>query len=363
MALTTLTWNLIGPVPIVSGTLKLGLQRSKQEVLATLNDLVKSSSYWANDTWDVTGSNYEAIVLKPVSSSVMVDTRIICTVSSGNGGSQVDPNAFATANESSAIDTLNANFLMCGIAPHVGTSSYVQGGWKGEKPFGGADVRWSRFWNSSYSTVNTQFMFLIESQEVLFIGLWSRNGGSTAPAENGFLVGAIMLSFDAASGEEDQRVYGMISGGTTGLVSNMLTNGITGFFQNTALANNPHVGTFIVSGSVPNGQGGTATIPSNWATLAITTPYGGSLTTPAQASYGATMTSQENLVGLPITYYSNSRTRIVGTLRQVYRINDYPGPLVIVTGSSNPALAVPIGVTLCNFLEGQGNDTVFFGNV
>ena len=86
---TTLTWNLVGPTIIASGSQFNGGAKPKQHVMHTLRTLINSSSYWTAEVTDTTGSAMEALVLRPISTSDAQYMRIIATMNASGalGGS------------------------------------------------------------------------------------------------------------------------------------------------------------------------------------------------------------------------------------------------------------------------------------
>lgn len=350
MTLLTLSWNFVGPVQIVSGT-KLGAIRTKQEVMATLMNLVKSSSYWQLDAIDVTGSFYEALVIKPVSSSAVTNMRLLVTMNATGASGITGPAGVGAA------DTNTAGYLLLGLTPDYlagGGGSYVNGRWLGTNPFGGSS-RWSYYWGADINASTYQYMYLIESQETLHIGVKGKYS-----AHNVVVGGALWVAHETGSGEADSRVYGMMTGGSNGIPASFLAG--DSFMDHVDTDNTAHAGVFIVSGGVANGPGGSPTTYLNcWDK--VYPLWGYAFTVPSDTTYGNTTTADETLVGMPLVYGtdvagSSQTTRAVGVLRQAYVVHDLPGLVSVVTGVN---ATTPIGLTL-GASQFNSADVVFFSN-
>lgn len=346
MALTQLAWSLVGPKIWSSGS-AANIVPTKQQVMATYHALFEQATLWEIDHVDVTGSLYEAIIVRPLSSSATPNMRVIITQDATGSAD------FWQDRDFGAAETNAANNLQIGLTPDItenGGGSYTDGGFFSEQPFG-SNVRWSKYWSVgdvSVENVN-DLAFLIESQESVVIGY---RGFRTA-LHAGF-VGAILESFDASTGEEDGRVYGMITAGTTDIAS--FGNSSTTWLCNAGNVNAPHAGVFIVSGSSPNGPGGYDWV---WMRRLDAEGYDGA---SVNSKRGEFTTNEFRLTATPISYaavHGATQQYALGTLRQCYIIQDFIGLLGVVSGSASPFS--PVGITFAgDFLN--STDAMLFAN-
>lgn len=347
MALLTMTWNKVGPIVIGSGS-NVGRTVTKNEVMGSLNKLINSSSYWSVETFDVTGSLLEAMVLAPTASSPVADMRILVT---GNATGSTD---FWGMRTNTLVESDTNNQIQVGLCPDInenGGGSYTAGHFLSDIPFG-TDVRWSKYWSAGDPELidDIELVYIIESIECLWIGFSGRR-----TAQHGALLGPFGVSFDDGSGETDRRVFGMMcSQGTA--IQTAFHGATTQFGGHSATANTNHAGFFTVSGSTPNG-------PSrNMKNIWDCTPKLASMTVIGQldVNYGYMTTSEENFVGVPVMFVrADTPTRLVAMSRQLYMIQDVPAQSAIVTGTN--------GFTTVGYSIGNDslslNDAYMFGNV
>lgn len=374
MALPTLTWNLVGPVAITSGTVIPGGitgEKMKPYYMYTLKNLINSSSYWLVDVQDNTGSMTEALVLKPITSSATPNMRVIVT---GNLSGVLGGSPVSTVMQDRAAGTPEACAvpgLMVGFTPdNSANTTWVTGSWNSDKPWG-SNVRWSKYWFAGFPSEPLAQMYLIESSEALFIGLKGRRGSTH---HYGAIVGAFIQSADSGSGEKNVgnvgRVFGMSCVGpgsnAQGPTSTWLTNtydsvnNLGPFGCNANIDYSTYTGVFIVSGGIPNGTNGDN--QNYWELCARATKL--TLDIPASTETtgdrGTNVTSGETLVGIPLAIQSvASPFRMIGFLRQIYAVHDLPGLVTIATGVNNPT---SVGITWAPDSYNAG-DCIIFSNL
>lgn len=338
MVLPTLTWNLVGPVAIVSGVAQPGASgnASKQYLMYTLQRLIQSSSYWLVDVQDVTGSATEALVLKPNPDySSTQNMRIIATMNVSGALGGATTTQIMQDRTAGVADTATTNAFLMGFTPDVTPNNvWVTGSWNSDRPWG-PNVRWSKYYTGFLNGTNpADQMYLIESQETLWVGFKGRRGNTN---HYGIGCGAFIQSCDSGSGEQvtgsTGRVYGMTMTAAT-FGATWLSTLTSGFFGNTTTVNACLAGVFPVSGGVPNAPTATGAANSNtWelvSRVAQATLAGASDTS---SDRGQHTTSTESLIGWPIPIVSAaSPMRLIGFLRQTYMTQDFPALMLIATG-------------------------------
>ncbi len=353
-----LTWNLVGPIQISSGNITFNSgQKPKSHIMSTLSRLVNSSTYWQVEITDTTGSVVEALVLRPNASlSATSNMRIIATMNQ-SGALGGTPSAQTLQDRQAGIaETFVANTLQMGFSPDVSNSpTWVTGSWNSDKPWG-SNVRFSKYWAIPASQNSSlDQMYLIESSETLLVGIKGRKGDTAHFVWYG---GAICASYDSGSGETNQRIYGMSNVNAT-LTQTFNTVSTSGPFGHSTSAAVDHMGVFIVSGGIPNTYA-TGVNNSNYWELCSKLRVGTFSMQGDAGDRGTTMTSEETLVALPIAITSvASPFRMIGYVRQVYMVQDFPALLPIATGSSATTV---IGYTFGRDVT-TGNDTVAFLNI
>lgn len=357
MSPPVLTWNIVGPIQIASGNVAFNAgQKPKSHVMSTLSTLINSSTYWQVEITDTTGSAVEALVLRPNSTlSATPNMRIIATMNQSGalGGAA---NALTMQDRSAGVvDSYTTNTLQIGFSPDISNSpTWVTGSWNSDKPWG-ANVRFSKYWAIAASQNSSiDQMYLIESSETLFIGLKGRKGDTAHFAWYG---GAIIAAFDSGSGESNERVYGMSVVSTT-MASNFNGSTSSGPFGHSAGVSNDHMGVFIVSGGIANTYS-TGSANSNYWELCMKLRVGTFSSQGDGGDRGTTTTTEDTLVALPITIASAaSPYRMIGYIRQIYMVQDFPALLPIATGVNGTSV---VGYTLGRDVA-SANDTVAFLN-
>ena len=357
MVLPTLTWNLVGPLTIVSGTAEAGGtigSNTKQYLMYTIQQLVKASTYWLVDVQDVTGSSTEALVLKPNPSlSATPNMRVVLTMNVSGVLGGANPIGRIMQDRSAGTAAANTSgSLLIGFTPDNSPNpTWVTGSWNSDQPWG-SSVRWSKYWGFYLSqTINSELMYLIETSETIWIGIMGREGVSKHFCGG---AGAYIQSADSGSGEMNVggvgRVFTMfvVNAGNNGLgpAATWLTNGIANvnqlgpFGSNTNISDATYTGVFIVSGGVPNNPGGGASTNTNyWENCGRAFGMSPSQPSDTAGDRGSNMTSGESLVGWPFPIVSSTAPiRMVGFLRQIYAVHDLPGLVTLATGTNNPTI-------------------------
>lgn len=349
MVLPTLTWNLVGPVAIVSGVAQPGASgnASKQYLMYTLQRLIQSSSYWLVDVQDVTGSATEALVLKPNPDySSTQNMRIVATMNVSGALGGATTTQIMQDRTAGAADTATTNAFLMGFTPDVTPNNvWITGSWNSDRPWG-PNVRWSKYYTGFLNGTNSaDQMYLIESQETLWVGFKGRRGNTN---HYGIGCGAFIQSCDSGSGEQvtgsTGRVYGMTA--TAAFMGTaFLGNTAQGPFGCGSTANTTFTGVFPVSGGVPNAPTATGAANTNtWELCSRQYTLSPAAASDTAADRGQNTTSAESLIGWPIPIVSFAPpVRIIGFLRQIYVNQDMPGLLQICSGVN---ATTTVGITL-----------------
>lgn len=359
MVLTNLTHNIVGPLVINSGGLQRGpgATQDKQSVMFTLQRLINSSSYWEVEVQDVTGSQTEALVLRPKQSlTATPNLRIVATMNISGVLGGVNTVSCMQDRTAGTPDTATAGALLMGFTPDVSPNpTWVVGSWNSDRPWGNT-VRWSKYWSGGLlgTLTSVDQMYLIESTETLWVGVRSRRNVSY-----GIGCGAYIVSPYALSGETDGRVWTMTAVSSTAMANGMNQASTQGPFGHQANANDNHCGVFIVSGGNAVTTPSTGSANANYFELAFkginsaTTQQGNS------GDRGSNTTSEETVVGMPVPMVSQGATkRFIGFLRQIEMTNDYPSLLPLATGTNAPGI---VGITLSSDCL-NANDSLVFRN-
>lgn len=349
MSLLQLDFNLIKPRNFISSSyiVDAPTELSKPIVMATVVDLFKSSSFWTITNLDITGSNYEAVVVKPNSPGDGVDMRVILTMNASG------TNAWSDRDENTPISA-GEGHLQIGICPHA--ANYTNGHYFDGTPFG-TGSRWSRYWSAGdYNTsMDFQKLALIESQETFCILSLT----NVSPTNVGY-VGAIGLAFNSGSGEQDRRMYGMMTVGDTGGIETTFNSSAGGFTDHNVGNYANHIGFFIVSGGIPNGPVGNGNVSNIFEHLDRS--YEIASTAIISNTVLGYRTTEGTYLFEPYMYHSDfSNQRAVGMLRQVYMTNDEFVNLTTLASSSDDGNTGAVGIVLSNSFI-TGNESLIFCN-
>lgn len=308
-----------------------------QQQLSTLLTQVQGCRYW-QVLADGTAQTPPYIVIGPYqtatanSSQVSTSSNMQVVITTNITGS--------TAYRTPDTNTANGQYrLQFGMTPNIteggsGSLSTVQR----DRPFQTAtgNPRWSGYWHT-FATASVSASFIFESLDSIYIGF--KDNTSTS-GTGGFLVGNIVEAFDSASGENNFRRYGMVTGGATSFNSTFWTNvtSTTAMFSTTNNDGTVHVGTFIVSGGVPNGDTATGVSAKVWEHAVRFHS-----STPGYDDYATwhntALLSGANQVAYPIPMYSQAVSsaapfKALGILRGVFMTSDDRGGLVRIQSNS-----------------------------
>lgn len=206
------------PLPTLTWTQGAGISTgylapTEQQVIDAVDTALASATYWEKKS---EAAGY--IEIGPKAGSAIPNFKaIICGA----------PGAAAVL----APDTDGAA-LWVGIAPSGGTL----GTWNSATPYGAS--RWSKYWKCCTTAV-CESLYLLETNESLMI-VFRDNSLDNFYA---CLIGAVFTPPDAGSAESDDRVYGMITSGTTAIAPTFW-NSQTSFLGHSALNNQSHMGIF-----------------------------------------------------------------------------------------------------------------------
>lgn len=233
--LPKLNWRIAATPSIPAST-------AATNVFATLKTQLQSCQYWTLVETPNTGTT--SLLFRP---NATYSTSSNCNVVLAyNITSSV---AYRAPDDAAAAATYQYRMAV-GLTPNItenGSGSFR--GPNADRPFQTAtgNPRWSGYWFCA-NTGSISASFILESEDNIFIGFKERSSTSGA---FGFLAGAIVESHDSLDGENNFRVYGMITSGPTVMVSNFWATQ-TAFMSNGTSNSGPHAGAFIVSGGVPN---------------------------------------------------------------------------------------------------------------
>lgn len=323
MAPPLIQWNATNLMPLT------GTSPTLDNMLRSVDALVSSHSlYWGVVTRDVTGSDYHALVLAPISSSATPGQRVVLT-----GDFTGSTSDFFQIRTIGTPETNTANTLYMGFTPNIdenGGGSYNIGGWNSDIPFG-SNVRWSKYWPVGARAGATWVQCVESAETLMFVFRGPSNYVIAGSA------GAIVSGYDSGS-SENGRVYGMVTSG--GGITALFWSSSTTFFGNSTTSTINHAGVFVVSGGVAHRQ---------WDLIEKVTTLQVNASLP-----GPMKSSNMSIVGIPIALASTINARAVGYYRQMYMFNDTiatPVQYVLSGSSVNDAQVVGIMLSL-------GNDTV-----
>lgn len=228
MVLNRVSWNLLGPIHIPSG--------SSTAVISTVKSLFAvSSSFW--QLVETANSGTNSIVVKPIlNNNTASSNNIHVVIAVGVTASA----AYAT-NHTAASANERVQIGICAESGTFKTFQHIE-------PFG-QNKRWSKYVHCA-GTAIISASFILESEESLFLGFKDR---STNSGTLGALVGAIGESFDSGSGDKvtgsTGRLYGLASSGPA-IMGTTFWSVNTGMFSQSTTANQSAAGIFATSGGI-----------------------------------------------------------------------------------------------------------------
>lgn len=303
-----LNWRRLGPA-IPDST-------SITDILISVKNLIiDSSSYWQLVESSGTGSN--SLIVRPtgqLSSSMQVILA----------GAVSQDDAYRTPDTNAS----NATRLQMAFTPISGT--FNSGSYDSSTPFG--NIRFSKYWHVS-TTTSTSASFILESEESIFFGF-----KDTSQQILGGLVGAILEPYDETTGEQNGRIFGMITAGPTAIPAGFWNQAT--FLEHVHVLSSPHAGVFTVSGSVANASTGSNTHDWTFIKKDIGAPGAG---VSEFSTWGASPTGA-SIIGIPIPYstQANSVTalRAIGRSRGFFFSQDAEALTTLMTGSAQGAIRI-----------------------
>lgn len=187
---------------------------TNQQVVDCIDTIMSSSTYW-----ETKSKSTDYIEVGPKAGSAIPNFRAII---SG------DPGASAVQSP----DTSAAG-IWVGIAPNGGTL----GTWNSATPYGAN--RFSKYWKACANAV-TETIYIVESSEVLAVVF---KDDSVANKYFCTIFGAILTPPDAGSAEQDGRIYGIITSGSSNIITEFLNND-SEFTGHTNANGGDHIGIF-----------------------------------------------------------------------------------------------------------------------
>lgn len=261
----------------------VGGQRGVSDVIAAIKAAFDVATYWRTVSEPVVG---QVLEVAPKVGSAAPNQRVLLTAATSNPPS--GPTMW--------IDTWAASNLHVGLSPDGGTL----GNWYDAQPHGTRFSGYARF-APDLSGGTIYYVSLYESDETFALVL--RTNTNTYYA---CIVGAILEGFAQADVEADDRLYGMITGGTYVVPQDFHSaTGASNIFGRHNTNNNyPHAGYF------QPGQSSLTAITRIDAPNSALIP--GNLTTPSGAR-----------VALPMPYKMHaSPDYCVGMLRGIFMVED-----------------------------------------
>lgn len=245
--LPKLNWRIAATPSIPSTT-------AATNVFATLKTQLQSCQYWTLVETPNTGTT--SLLFRP-NATYSTSSNCNIVLAYNITGST----AYRAPDDAAAAGTTQYR-LAVGLTPDItenGSGSFR--GQNADRPFQTAtgNPRWSGYWFCA-NTGSISASFVVESEDNIFIGFKDR---SSTSGTFGFLAGAIIESYDSLSGENNFRLYGMLTSGPTNIAATFWST-LTAFFGNTSTNSTNHAGVFIVSGGVANGDASSGLNTNIW---------------------------------------------------------------------------------------------------
>lgn len=282
------------------------------QVIQALNTASATLTKWRVISVDTGSWNY--IELAPPVSSPLASMRVLITVNPGN-------NTYCQTPDTAA------NAIWIGLAPDGGTL----GTWNSTNPYSSA--RWTKYWRCCANAV-AESLYFIESAEDLMIVFRD----DSADTFYGVLVGAIIEAGVGSFETSSQRVFGIVTGGSTSISGTFHASNST-FLNHSGSAGGAHTGFF------------KPTAPTTFD-ISFST-----FNNPTISSGGSVFTYLNNKeIALPIyTVYGGGSPRyLLGYLRQKYYTQDRTQRTVI-TG---------VGIVFAgNGSSTASQDSLLFSNI
>ena len=303
-----------------------------QQQLNTLLTQVQGCHYW-QVLADGTAQTPPYIVIGPIgaptanSSQFSSSSNMQVVITTNISGST----AYRSPDTTDATTPGRSQFrLQIGMTPDItqggsGSLSTAQR----DRPFQTAtgNPRWSGYWHCA-NTGSVSASFILESLDNIYIGF---KDNAAASGTFGVLVGNIIETPDSASGENNFRRYGMATGGSNQSFATTFwtTTVAAGSIFGTVNADGAvHVGTFIVSGGIPNGD-----VTAGVSTKIWEYHYHGATATPTYDDYATWHTGPagSRQIAMPVVMYSSTLAtnavpfRYTGILRGVFHASDDRG--------------------------------------
>lgn len=311
--LPKLNWRIAATPSIPSST-------AATNVIATLKSQLQSCQYWTLVETPNTGTT--SLLFRP---NATYSTSSNCNVVLAYN--ITGSTAYRAPDDAAAAATYQYR-LAVGLTPDItenGSGSFR--GQNADRPFQTAtgNPRWSGYWFCA-NTGSISASFVLESEDNIFVGFKDR---STSSGTFGFLAGAVVESHDGLSGENNFRIYGIVTSGPV-VISTTFWSSLTTFFGHNNTNSTSHAGVFIVSGGVAYGDATSGLSTNVWQYM-----FKDGTQTVAYDDYStwkATPAGSRQVV-YPVSAYGAGATgaapaRALGIYRGVFHTSDEAGGIV-----------------------------------
>lgn len=289
--LPKLNWRIAATPSIPSST-------AATNVIATLKSQLQSCQYWTLVETPNTGTT--SLLFRP---NATYSTSSNCNVVLAYN---ITGSTAYRAPDDAAPAATRQYRLAVGLTPDItenGSGSFR--GQNADRPFQTAtgNPRWSGYWFCA-NTGSISASFVLESEDNIFVGFKDRSNSS---GTFGFLAGAVVESHDRLDGENNYRVYGMITSGPI-VIAGTFWSQDTAFMGNGTINSVAHAGAFIVSGGVANADASSGLNGNIWQSILHEANI--TLGADVQATWGA-FPAGSRQVAYPVIYTAAALANLV----------------------------------------------------